>query len=390
MAVHVNIENFQSIQEAKIIVEGFTILVGESSQGKSACLRAINAACNNKFKQGFLRYGADTIEIGISYDDNPNMLIVRKTKKESPSYELGELVFQKLNRTLPEEIEEFNNYGSIDSYEQKYPLNFFSQFSKPLLLEFSQKRILEILSSSKAFDDMNDASSKLNKKKEQNNGAFKQVSSMISENKKQLSQYKEAESLIHDDIEKMKIAIQSTEACENSILTADTLLDLISTQEEGEKRLDALKRIKDLCERIEGNNKQISDIDSLWLAIGDSQAEEDTAKRLNKRISICEQYISSLKKKETLRIDLLKDLDNSMLQAKEASIAISNLKAKIGLLDKAVTIKQRIGTIETQRKDLDYILELMDIYRSVHSTIHSKQSMIDNHICPICGSRIDV
>jgi DNA repair ATPase RecN len=390
MAVHVNIRNFQSIQEAKIVAEGFTILVGESSQGKSACLRAINAACNNKFKQGFLRYGADTIEIGISYDDNPNMLIVRKTKKESPTYELGELVFQKLNRTLPQEIEEFNNYGSIDSYEQKYPLNFFSQFSKPLLLEFSQKRILEILSSSKAFDDMNEASSKLNKKKEQNNGAFKQIASMISENKKQLSQYKENEELIHDDIEKMKIAMESTEKSENLILTADTLLNLISLQEKESKHLDALKKIKGLCEQIEGNNKQVHDIGSLWLAIGDSQAEEDTAKRLTKRISICEQYISSLKKKEALRIDLLEDLDNSMLQAKETSTRISSLKAKIGLLNEAVSKRQRIGTIETQRKDLDYILELMDIYRSVHSTIHSKQSMIDNHICPICGSKINV
>ena len=113
MSAHLNIKNFQSIQQASIIVDGFTILVGESSQGKSACLRAINAACNNKFKQGFLRYGADTMEIGVSYDDNPNVLVVRKTKKESPSYELGDLVFQKLNRTLPQEIEDFNNYGSI-------------------------------------------------------------------------------------------------------------------------------------------------------------------------------------------------------------------------------------------------------------------------------------
>ena len=390
MSAHLNIKNFQSIQQASIIVDGFTILVGESSQGKSACLRAINAACNNKFKQGFLRYGADTMEIGVSYDDNPNVLVVRKTKKESPSYELGDLVFQKLNRTLPQEIEDFNNYGSIDSYEQKYPLNFFSQFSKPLLLEFSQKRILEILSSSKAFDDMNDAVSKIKKKDEQNKGAFKQVASMISENRNQLSRYKENEELIHDDIERMKVLIQSTETCENLTLTADSLLDFISAQKKGDKRLDALKNIINLCERIKLSDKANESICSLWLAIGDSQEEEETAKRLNKRISICEQYMSLLKKKDALRIDLLKDLEESMLQAKDASTAISSLKAKIGLLDKAVAIKQRISTIGTQQKDLAYILELMDIYRSIHSTIHAKQAMIDNHICPICGNKINV
>lgn len=390
MPAHINIENFQSIQEAKIIVDGFTILVGESSQGKSACLRAINAACNNKFKQGFLRYGAETINIDISYDDNPNMLVVRKTKKESPSYELGDLVFQKLNRTLPQEIEDFNNYGSIDSYEQKYPLNFFSQFSKPLLLEFSQKRILEILSSSKAFDDMNEANSKLGKKKEQNNGAFKQVSSMISENKKQLSDYKAAEELIHDNIESMKAAMESIEKSENLILTADTLINLISIQEKENKRLDALKKIKDLCEGIERNNKAKDDIYSLWLALGDAQAENDTAKRLNKRISICEQYISSLKKKEALRIDLLEDLSNSMLQAKEARDRIIKLKANLESLDRAILINQAIKTNQAARKNLDYILELMDMYRSVHKTVHDKQSMIDNHICPICGNKMNV
>ena len=130
MAANIKIKNFQSIQSADIVVDGFTILVGESSQGKSACLRAVNAACNNKFRQNYLRYGAEEMSVTIGYD-NEGDFQATKVGDKSPTYRYNEQRYEKLNRTVPEEIQTFNNFGVIDYYEQKYPLNFFSQFSKP-------------------------------------------------------------------------------------------------------------------------------------------------------------------------------------------------------------------------------------------------------------------
>lgn len=382
------IKNFQSIVDASIRVEGFTILVGESSQGKSACLRAINAACNNKFKQGFLRYGADTIEIGISYDDNANMLVVRKIKTASPEYELGDLVFQKLNRTVPPEIDEFNNFGSIDSYEQKYPLNFFSQFSKPLLLEFSQKRILEILSSSKAFDDMNDAVSKLNKKKEQNNGAFKQLSQMIGDNKSQLSKYVEAESLIHDDIERLKALQDELSECDKLLESIDQLSECIILQEKGEKRLELLESFIRSYEALEHENEELSKLENLDSLLTEQSKADKHIESLSTAIKLCEEYIVKQEELNALRIDSLEELSRLIDESKSTQKKLQECHSICKELEKCVDMKKEIVDIDSQVQRLDYLAELMDTYRRVHKNCKEIQSMIDNHICPVCGNKI--
>ena len=388
MSVNIKVKNFQSISDADITVDGFTILVGESSQGKSACLRAVNAACNNKFKQGFLKYGTDSMTIGITYSDEPYSLVVRKTKKESPEYELGELVFQKLNRTVPPEIEAFNNFGSIDSYEQKYPLNFFTQFSKPLLLEFSQKRILEILSSSKAFDDMNEANSKLNKKKEQNNGAFKQVSSMINDNKKQLSEYNEQEQAIREDIKTLTDRFDALKKVEAEISTADELYMQTGTHAHVEERAERLKTVLALCHDISDLNGKADSLVRLQDSIAEQDRAEKATKAAQERLSLSERYISLSEQRKAVRDDLLGELENHIRESRDAHTRIKGLSSVLTLAEKAVEVRKSLNATDTNLNSLTRLSELMDTYRTVHKTVREKQAMVDNHICPVCGNKI--
>jgi len=384
------IKNFQSIIDASIRVEGFTILVGESSQGKSACLRAINAACNNKFKQGFLRYGADMIEIGISYDDNPNMLVVRKTKTGSPEYELGELVFQKLNRTVPPEVETFNNFGSIDAYEQKYPLNFFTQFSKPLLLEFSQKRILEILSSSKAFDDMNEAVSKLNKKKDQNTGAFKQLSQMVSENKAQLSKYAAVEAQMHDDIENLNTCIEQLRECENQIESCDKLLEHINSYNSEKARSEMIESFISDCDAFESCRDDIANLTLLEHLITEQGEIEKCKKIVSGEIESCETYIAKENELNELRVDSIIELENLIAESRAEQKKIREIQSVYSELERCMDLKKQVSDIDSDIRKLDYIAELMDSYRQDYKTVKSIQSMIENKICPVCGNKITV
>lgn len=388
MSVNIKVKNFQSISDADITVDGFTILVGESSQGKSACLRAVNAACNNKFKQGFLKYGTDSMTIGITYSDEPYSLVVRKTKKESPEYELGELVFQKLNRTVPPEIEAFNNFGSIDSYEQKYPLNFFTQFSKPLLLEFSQKRILEILSSSKAFDDMNEANSKLNKKKEQNNGAFKQVSSMINDNKKQLSEYNGQEQAIREDIKTLTDRFDALKKVEAEISTADELYMQTGTHAHAEERAERLKTVLALCYDINDLNGKADSLTKLQDCISEQDKAEKATKAAQERLSLSERYISLSEQRNAVRDDLLGELENHIRESRDAHTRIKELSSVLTLAEKAVEVRKSLNATDTNLNSLTRLSELMDTYRTVHKTVREKQAMVDNHICPVCGNKI--
>lgn len=385
MSANINIRNFQSIKEADINVEGLTILVGESSQGKSACLRAINAACNNKFKQNFLRYGADTIKVAISYDENPNQLIVSKTKKESPTYELGDLVFQKLNRTIPDEVNEFNNYGVIDYFEQKYPLNYFSQFSKPLLLEFSQKRILEILSSSKAYDDMNVASTNLNKHKEQNNGAFKQLSSMLSDNKNQLSELKKQKDSIEAGVMKMREYQSGIEKAEGEIGSLDELAGLYGEYLVSEKRLEKLNDIEKICAEYDEKEHLASGIDDLSALIDEYTRQKDRLLDLEnrqKKIEICQTIQRKIDDLKAGKVGELADALALYVSERERLKALTTRFDKLTL---AMTIKSAIRDLESKQAKLNSLSELMSITKSVQEELRKKQYMVDNRICPVCG-----
>jgi hypothetical protein len=55
----VEVRNFQSVEHAKIVVEGYTALVGRSNIGKSALVRAINAALTGAAGTSFVRHGSN-------------------------------------------------------------------------------------------------------------------------------------------------------------------------------------------------------------------------------------------------------------------------------------------------------------------------------------------
>lgn len=61
-----SIENFQSIADARLTVEGFTAVTGPSNRGKSASLRAVSGALFNKPGDDFVRLGASRAEVTLT------------------------------------------------------------------------------------------------------------------------------------------------------------------------------------------------------------------------------------------------------------------------------------------------------------------------------------
>ena len=130
------IRNFQAIKEAKLKVEGLTLLLGESSSGKSSCLRAIFAASNNRFKNGQVRYGQDHATVKIQMPDSDKVFTAIRPWTGSVKMKLDNEEFDRIGRSVPSQVEEFFNFGTIDVGADKFHLSFHDQFQKPLLLEF--------------------------------------------------------------------------------------------------------------------------------------------------------------------------------------------------------------------------------------------------------------
>lgn len=73
MPFKVHIENFQSIREADLEVDGLTIITGQNNSGKSAIMRAIRAVFQNRRGSNFIHEGQDHCTVRIDFDDGQHV-----------------------------------------------------------------------------------------------------------------------------------------------------------------------------------------------------------------------------------------------------------------------------------------------------------------------------
>ena len=182
------VKSFLAATDVKMRIEGLTILRGESSHGKSSTFKALVAAMTNRFSPRQVSWGADHAYVAIRFGgkDSPVLKVLRR-REGSPDMELAGRKFTKLGRDVPKEVQEFCNMGVLEVGQDRYYLNWFPQFQKPLLLDFSQKRVAEILSSSTSMTDYNLVWKYFLRRRDELNGAFERLSVMEAASKEKLS-----------------------------------------------------------------------------------------------------------------------------------------------------------------------------------------------------------
>lgn len=108
------IENFQSIKEAMIPLDGLTVLTGPSNNGKSVVFRALRAVLENVWPSTYLRHGTTQCKVILVFPrtDEHEIDFIKyikgKTKNEySVYYRDGRQpsVYPKIGRNIPDEIQ---------------------------------------------------------------------------------------------------------------------------------------------------------------------------------------------------------------------------------------------------------------------------------------------
>ena len=69
MTVKVRVRNFQSIKDATLDIQGFTVVTGPNNSGKTAFMRAIRGAVQNTKGSAFVRQGSASTEVDLTFDD---------------------------------------------------------------------------------------------------------------------------------------------------------------------------------------------------------------------------------------------------------------------------------------------------------------------------------
>jgi DNA repair ATPase RecN len=186
--LNVKIKNFQSIGNISFDVEGFTVIVGKNNLGKSAIIRAIDAALTNRTGSEFVRWGKTKAEVSLKKD----ALDVSWAKGESATYKVNGQSFSKLNRAIPQPILDAG-VKKIEIGDQKLNPLVAHQFEELFLLDKPGSVITDVLSVIYNLHILNDANDLCLKELKSKKSLLKIRESDRSSLQEQLDKYKDLE-----------------------------------------------------------------------------------------------------------------------------------------------------------------------------------------------------
>lgn len=156
----VSIKNFQSLKSLDLELGPLTVVVGDSSSGKTALIRALRMLVNNERGSWFVTNG-ETVS-SVSVRDSKSVVSLQKGVSNSGEYRIhqegvSEKTFTKLAGTVPVEVSDVLGIASGS-------LNFAFQFDPPFLLKESGSAVATTLGSltgvSRIFEAVREANRK--------------------------------------------------------------------------------------------------------------------------------------------------------------------------------------------------------------------------------------
>jgi len=230
----ISIENFQSIKKIDFEVKGLTVIIGKNNIGKSAVIRAIDAALNNQTGNNFIRKGGKKARVVIDYNGQKFEWIKSKT---TASYNISghDEPFTKLGGAIPQPLLDAG-FQKIQIGDMKFFPLVTSQFDPLFLINKSGSVITEILANLYHIDTISTADDLCQKVIKSNKSLLKTRESDLNKLQLKLEKFK--------DFEEIKETVKSLAEKETEIENLREEITLISSYE---KRIeDLLKIITDL------------------------------------------------------------------------------------------------------------------------------------------------
>lgn len=150
----IDITNFQSISHTNIVIDGFTTLIGQNSLGKSAVLRAINAAITNQQGTDFIKWGEKFCEVKIkcsAFD------LTWHKETGNNYYKINGSKRTKVGKEEPPEELVEAGFKILKVGDQKINLNYISQFNPLFLIDRQDSKAADLLTSVYGLDILYDS-----------------------------------------------------------------------------------------------------------------------------------------------------------------------------------------------------------------------------------------
>lgn len=176
----VEIINFQSIKHLAFEFEGFSTIVGPNYIGKSALLRAINAALTNRAGVDFIRWGETFCEVKIK---RPGLDLLWHKEEGRNFYIINNQRYDKIGRGEVPPILETLRYNPVKIGAEKLDLLYADQFNPLFMVDRRGSASTDLLTSIYKLDQIYKAKELCDKDLKVNKGliGFKEKDLAFSE-----------------------------------------------------------------------------------------------------------------------------------------------------------------------------------------------------------------
>jgi len=380
--IHIEITNFQSISNIKLDFEGFTTIVGRNFIGKSATLRAINAALTNKSGTDFIRWGESFCEVHIvmeGYD------ILWHKEEGNNFYVINGEKYDKIGRDEPPALIREAGFSVIKLGSEKVNLNYAQQFFPLFLVDRQDTKGADLLTSVYGLDVLYKAVDLCSKEQKINKDDLRLRRKDLQFIEKELEKFEGFE-----DALKKGGALRSKS---KKFIEDQSEINYLS------KLASDIKRIYVDCNRL----KKVSDIDIPGTDNIDTEVDSlEYLKQSLIKISKLKGQVESLEKIKSVVVSEKEDLEDKISDIRD----LKNSFKKIVSLKEDLKRYEILGNIEIPdisvgTDEIKYLNSKKGVITELSNGIKSLKSEISEidkkseeveaelnsfDVCPLCGS----
>ena len=340
----VKIKNYQIIRDAKLeFVPGLNCIVGQSNNGKSAVLRAIETALFNIPRANHVTQGETVSAVGIQYRGN-TLIWRRDTKATSQvSYKWNGQVLTKVGRGQPEFVSQALGIREMELDATMMRLNFQKQMAYPFLLDKTPSQLFKFIVQSAEEDNLMDVVDAM--KKDLNQIAFS-----IKGNER--AQEEVGKSFAN---EKQKYA-----SLKEVVPVCDSILG-------SEPRIKSYLRMSEMSDSLKGNN---DDIKTIKVSLSECK---DTIDYISPRYESAMRNIATLERLTTL----VNSLNSKKDSKEEVTNQIKSVESSLSKLEGLEEIKGIFTAFGERRELLDSMVYVVGRYNSTVSSLNTIKKTLE-------------
>lgn len=384
------VKDYLAARDVRVRIEGLTVLRGESCAGKSSTFRGVVAACMNRFTSGCVRWGSAGCSVSVRFRDDGRVLRVTKTEQGGAVYQLGDVTYDKTRREVPSDVSSFLNFGFLEAGSDRLSLSFWEQFTPPLLMGFSQRRIGELLGSGSGLSDWSVCWRGLGVRRDRCRGASTSLGKLLDSAKRsrELSCSLQASgSSLYARVTDAYSSLMSLRSRRSSL---SQLLVLCTTDYSAASSVVAgysrLSSVLDAYAGLLSHRREV--VSFLGLYAARSLLSGQVSDILEPCLGVLDKHSSLVSSCSSLRSrqTSLGSLVDMVTRRGSLSYGLSVASEYSSYLSGLESLASRRAFLLSHRERLESLLSLLTSRASFTSEIWRLEGLLDSSVCPLCGS----